>query len=347
MGWQADIFERLRDREWHHLGELFEMVETEIPLHHAMRAAMQESRGRTEMPNIYTARWDKFRLVLSSIGVETSGNSKRRKLNDQVRLRYVPGRTCAQCAGPVIKATWTARRDVVCLHCNPPVLASFTAAPVSREEPAAQKHHRQPAASATPPSAAGTLILQSKLIRIRAKIIRSQYRLWNLSINEIARQLRRWSEVDIVNRYRSSFINARPRPPPASEWLKRTAEGLRDALCRKASWAWLYRYRWRRAVAAAARSRETLAERLRVGLRWLWARAISAGPAGSPYRQRRSRARASSKIQNERYRRSAPRPLEHNRPRTGRMAKARGDTFTANQESRAWRAKRYRNLESR
>jgi hypothetical protein len=118
MGWQAEVFARLRDRQWHKIGDLFEAVEQEIPLHYAMRHTMQPGRRqRAEMPVNSVARWDYFLSVLSSIGIEGDGDPHKRKWSDHARLRYVADRVCEACGGPVIRATWTGKQ-IACLACE-------------------------------------------------------------------------------------------------------------------------------------------------------------------------------------------------------------------------------------
>jgi hypothetical protein len=125
MSWQAQIYERLHDREWHKLGDLFEAVEARIPLHHAMRHAMQATFRRVEFPPNSEARWRLFLSTISTIGIESDGNPRRRLYTDQVRLHYVAGHTCEHCDGPVIRASWSSPKSVVCLACATP-----TAVPV-------------------------------------------------------------------------------------------------------------------------------------------------------------------------------------------------------------------------
>jgi hypothetical protein len=120
MSWQAQTFERLRDREWYKLGDLFEAVQAQIPLHTAMRHVMQAHYGRVELPANSEARWRLFLQAIGTIGVESNGNPRRRLYIDCVRMRYVAGRTCDHCAGPVIKAGWQSRTLVACLACEAP-----------------------------------------------------------------------------------------------------------------------------------------------------------------------------------------------------------------------------------
>lgn len=151
MSWQTLTYLRLRGtgpegaggRGWHRIGALFEAVEAEIPLHLAMRVAMQPGRGRTELPTNSEARWVKFLNGLSAIGVETSGERGAFKWQDEVRLRYVADRACPQCGGPVIKAGWQARHTVACLACDSP-------APVPVEVPAVPAPPRPPAPEPLP-----------------------------------------------------------------------------------------------------------------------------------------------------------------------------------------------------
>jgi hypothetical protein len=129
MGWQAEVFARLRDRQWHKLGELFEAVEQQIPLHYAMRYVMHpgRSRTRTEMPVNSVARWEYFLSTVGTIGIESDGDPCKRKWSDHARLRYVADQVCGDCGGPVIKATWAAHHSVACLACE--------AAPALRDLP--------------------------------------------------------------------------------------------------------------------------------------------------------------------------------------------------------------------
>jgi len=125
MGWQADTFARLRDREWHRIGDLFEAVEAQIPLHIAMRHAMRQSKRLDgAMPANSTARWEVFQQTLGTIGVECE-RLRNRKWADEVRLRHVDGRVCGECGGPVIKSRWSARPTlnnsaITCLACEHP-----------------------------------------------------------------------------------------------------------------------------------------------------------------------------------------------------------------------------------
>src|SRR4029077_9874198 len=119
MGWQADMFAKLRDREWHQVGDLYEEVATRIPLHHAMRHAMRQSsrRGTEALPATTAARWGLFIETLGHIGVETDG-PRGRKWTHHVRLRYVRDRVCDHCGGPVSKAVWASKSLVTCLACT-------------------------------------------------------------------------------------------------------------------------------------------------------------------------------------------------------------------------------------
>jgi hypothetical protein len=117
MSWQAHLFSRLRDREWHGVGDLFAAVERDIPLHHAMRYATHY--GRQDLTNNSTARWQYYQNALVKIGIETDAADPRvRKWADHVRLAYVAGRVCEACGGPVIKATPSGKIRVVCLACE-------------------------------------------------------------------------------------------------------------------------------------------------------------------------------------------------------------------------------------
>jgi hypothetical protein len=72
--WQSQLFARLRDREWHQVGELFAGIELQIPLHHATRFVVRRSRrpaGIAELP-LGSARW-RFFLVRTLPAFEVKG----------------------------------------------------------------------------------------------------------------------------------------------------------------------------------------------------------------------------------------------------------------------------------
>lgn len=114
-------FNRLRDREWHEIGPLFNEIETQIPFHLAMRHMFRKSPWQTgageQMPNAGDARWVLFLQGLATIGVENPAGSRSRKWRDKVRLRYLPDQLCKDCGGSVIKASWAAKTPA-CLRCR-------------------------------------------------------------------------------------------------------------------------------------------------------------------------------------------------------------------------------------
>jgi hypothetical protein len=116
-GWQAITFATLRDLQWHRVGELFEAVRAQIPLHFAMRHAVRLCPDR-EPPSPGRAYWLLFQACLSEIGVESGSPGSQRKWTDKVRLRYVRNRRCEHCGGPVIKSGWTSKLRVTCLACE-------------------------------------------------------------------------------------------------------------------------------------------------------------------------------------------------------------------------------------
>lgn len=130
MSWQIELYSRLRSREWHEAGTLFEALEQQIPLHYAMRQYVQQHKS-DELPSNFEARWCFFRSVLLKIGVEGLASHRSLKWDSRVRLRYVPGRVCGSCGGPVIRAGWSGIR-VACLECERPKPA---AAPPSVPHP--------------------------------------------------------------------------------------------------------------------------------------------------------------------------------------------------------------------
>jgi hypothetical protein len=138
MSWQDKVFDRLRDREWHEIGPLFEEIEEQIPLHFAMRHAVREGRAdRDNLPNSGAARWRYFLHCLGVIGVERADGNRAQpwKWSEKVQLRYLPGKTCPDCDGPVLKATWSSKTPTryTCLACVPPMAAAVvipTPAPI-------------------------------------------------------------------------------------------------------------------------------------------------------------------------------------------------------------------------
>jgi hypothetical protein len=117
MSWQQHVFDRLKDREWHTLGDLFEQVELQIPIHIAMRYAMQ-SKKFDELPVPMHARWMLFKSTIALIGIEDECAKRQpRTCSTRVRLRYRANQSCAHCGGSVIRASWRSN-TVVCLACE-------------------------------------------------------------------------------------------------------------------------------------------------------------------------------------------------------------------------------------
>lgn len=125
MSWQSVIYELLRDREWHSVGVLFELVEQDIPLHHAMRRYLGTGKNR-QMPTNTEARWLYFKSTLGLIGIEVNGGKLRGlKWNSEIRLSYLEGVQCEECGGPVIKRNWSGY-VYTCLACaNKPEPITF------------------------------------------------------------------------------------------------------------------------------------------------------------------------------------------------------------------------------
>jgi len=183
MGWQADIFAKLRDREWHLAGDLYQEVETRIPLHIAMRHAMRRTKrqGSEELPANSTARWELFIGTLAHIGVETDGRPRGRKWTDHVRLRYVRDRVCEHCGGPVIKASWQARSKVKCLACEAPPKPIPEPVPAPMPVPA-------PPPPQAPPLQLQELYQRQKAFATFLKMVRLPF----LSVSGILKRLGRW-----------------------------------------------------------------------------------------------------------------------------------------------------------
>ena len=119
MSWQAEVYMWLRQapgERWMYLGELFERVRVKIPLHYAMRNAVRLSHKPDVLPGDGDhAQWQYFKSMLHRMNVEHAGGpSKRWQCGDRVRLRWIDGRACERCGGPVVWATWSGRTDVVC-----------------------------------------------------------------------------------------------------------------------------------------------------------------------------------------------------------------------------------------
>jgi hypothetical protein len=121
MSWQSDVYDLLRTREWCCVGVLFELVESQIPVHFAMRHAV---RAHREDASVDAARWMLFTFWVTQMRVERKPATKTWRWNDEVRLRYVLGQQCPECCGPVLRAGYSANcKRVVCLACStiPPV----------------------------------------------------------------------------------------------------------------------------------------------------------------------------------------------------------------------------------
>lgn len=120
MSWQEHAYTRLcqaPDEGWLALGELFEQMQPEIPLHFAMRYAVRLTRNG-KMPSGIHAQWLYFKGMLNRMHIERKGSGKRWTYADQVRVRPVRERACTHCEGPVVWATWSGRTDVRCLACE-------------------------------------------------------------------------------------------------------------------------------------------------------------------------------------------------------------------------------------
>lgn len=118
MSWQSELFDQLRDREWHQVGELFEVYERAIPLHFATRRYVLANQT-TKLPEMFDARWGMFRAVLSRIGVDRDHEGVALHWNTRIRLKYLAGRLCGECGGPMIKASWSGAGGC-CLACTAP-----------------------------------------------------------------------------------------------------------------------------------------------------------------------------------------------------------------------------------
>jgi len=120
LSWQNEIYLRLRDREWHSVGVLFESIEQDIPLHIAMRRYLGGTGKDRQIPPNTEARWLSFKAVLSKLGVEVnSGTMRGLGWNTQVRLSYIKDQQCETCDGPVIKKGWSVGTNrYICLNCE-------------------------------------------------------------------------------------------------------------------------------------------------------------------------------------------------------------------------------------
>ena len=197
MSWQAELFQRLRDREWHRLGDLFEAFQHRIPLHFAMRHVMQPCYGRTELPANSEARWRCFLTNIANVGIESTGAGNRRKYTDMVRLKYVAGRRCGACGGPVIRASFSARERVACLACE---ARTRRPAPAVAQEPPSHRPRQvtiPPSFAAQQPErAALTIVRTSPGWQWRARRAFAEFvkktRLPGLSVSRIVRELEKY-----------------------------------------------------------------------------------------------------------------------------------------------------------
>jgi hypothetical protein len=135
--WQSQVYDQLRDREWHQAGALFDEVRDKIPLHVAMRHAY--SLYGADGVSGGKAQWLYFTQVLKRIDVERQTTKRTWVYQDKVRLKHVDGQVCPECGGPVIKASWSQRslKHHHCLACHPIVpLAEPVPPPEPVPEPA-------------------------------------------------------------------------------------------------------------------------------------------------------------------------------------------------------------------
>jgi hypothetical protein len=121
MGWQADVYDRLKTGEWVTLAELFEMAELRMELHLAMRrVAVQKKKDPLEAGiSINEARWIYFVQTLGVMRVESDPPGTRNKFQDgQVKVRLMPSGTCGTCGTVVYRKTWTSWGVLFCPSCN-------------------------------------------------------------------------------------------------------------------------------------------------------------------------------------------------------------------------------------
>ena len=118
--WQVRVYDILKDREWHKLGDMFQLVELDIPLHFAQRHARGQRRLQEGDPLPFNtmARWMKFRSIVGTTGVDIAEPEDRNdfKWNTHVRLKLLD-RACPKCGGDMIPAGWKARKMGRCLSC--------------------------------------------------------------------------------------------------------------------------------------------------------------------------------------------------------------------------------------
>lgn len=126
MKWQEIVYARLRDGEWHTMGELFDLIEMQLPLHFAMREVVRRQGKIREperiVPNTH-ARWRYFITLCSQMRLEARGGASygtrcTRSALTEVRFRYDKGKVCPQCGGPVIPRTVFSRHLVACVSCD-------------------------------------------------------------------------------------------------------------------------------------------------------------------------------------------------------------------------------------
>lgn len=120
MSWQKHVFQRLReapDERWLCMGDLFDEVRTQIPLHFAMRHYLN-GRNSAPIPSNDRAQWLYFSHTVREMGIDREGLPRRARYSDRIRLRYVEDKSCESCHGPVIKASWSLTTSVCCLACE-------------------------------------------------------------------------------------------------------------------------------------------------------------------------------------------------------------------------------------
>jgi hypothetical protein len=114
QSWQAALFGKLRvAEEWVFAGELFDLVEPDIPLHHATRHCSRTGSAATSGS---TARWRYFVHILAHMGVQWERRGKVRHAGDRCRLKTLGD--CPVCGGSLRKLTWSSNHNVGCIRCK-------------------------------------------------------------------------------------------------------------------------------------------------------------------------------------------------------------------------------------
>lgn len=114
QSWQQTVFAQLRTAEdWMRAGDLFDDVETVIPLHHAMRYC---ERKKTPERSPGGARWKLFVFGISQMGGVWERVGRNHQPGERLRLKTYG--ECPACGEALRKASWSNQTTLECKSCG-------------------------------------------------------------------------------------------------------------------------------------------------------------------------------------------------------------------------------------